>query len=128
MLVPDPESVDTDITLLNEGHAEADKAGPLAGHVNPVGRENGLAVQRELVLRLREPGDESREPGAHAPEDQLVSDLLEEFRGIAAALLDELDDLELAGALGGSFLVLGRAGVHANVRVSDLLDDQRPRF
>ena len=126
MLIPDPEAIDTDVALLNEGHAEADEPGPLAGHVDPVGREDDLSVQGELVFRFRESGDERGEPGAHAPEDQLVSDLLEEFRCVAAALLDELDDLQLSGTLGGSLLVLGRAGVHAHVGVSDLLDDQSP--
>ncbi len=79
MLVPDAKSVDADIALLHEGHGKADQAGPLLGHVDAVGGEYGLAVQGELVLGVGEPGDEGGEPGAHAPEDQLVANLLEEF-------------------------------------------------
>jgi len=41
---------------------------------------------------------------------------------ITAALLDELDDLEVAGALGSTLLVLGGAGVHADIGFTDLLD------
>ena len=47
--------------------------------MDAVGGEDRLAVQGELVLGVGEPGHEGGEPGAHAPEDQLVTDLLEEF-------------------------------------------------
>ncbi len=79
MLVPDAKSVDADVAFLHEGHGKADQAGPLLGHVDAVGGEDGLAVQGKLVLGVGESGHESGKPGAHAPEDQLVSDLLEEF-------------------------------------------------
>ncbi len=126
VLVPDPEAVDANVALLHEGHAQADQSGSLLGHVDPVGGENRLSVQRELVVRLRESGDESGESGAHAAEDELVSDLFEELGGVAAALFDELDDFEVSRTFGGAFLVHGGAGVHAHVGFADLLDDQSP--
>ena len=128
MLIPDPESVDTDVALLNEGHAQTDQSGSLLGHVDPVRGEDRLSIQGELVFRFRESCDESGESGAHASEDQLVSDLLEEFGSVASALLDELDDFEVSGTLGSSFLVLGGAGVDSDVGFSDLLDDQSPEI
>ncbi len=68
MLVPDPEAVDANVALLDEGHAQPDQPGPLPGHVDPVGREDDLSVQAELVLRLREAGHEGGEPGTHSAE------------------------------------------------------------
>ena len=126
MLIPDPESVDADVALLNEGHAQPDQSRSLAGHVDLVGREDDLAVEAELVFGLGETGDQGGEPGAHAPEHELVTNLLEELWSVTAALLDELDDLQIAGAFGVALLVLGRAGVHPHVGLLDFLDHQGP--
>ena len=46
---------------------------------------------------------------------------------IAAALLDELDNFEVAGALGGTLFVLGGAGVHTDIGFADLLNYQSPK-
>jgi hypothetical protein len=79
VLVPDAKSVYADVAFLHEGHGQTDQAGPLLGHVDAVGGEDGLAIQSKLVLGVGESGHEGGEPGTHAPEDQLVTDLLEEF-------------------------------------------------
>lgn len=100
MLVPDSKTIDSNITLLNEGHAQPDQACTFPGHMDSISWEQGLAIQGELIFGFGEPGDQGSEPSTHAPEDKLVSDLLEEFGGIRSALLDELDDLQVTGAFG----------------------------
>ena len=110
-----------------KGMLRADEAGALPLDVDPVGRVEGLAPQVELEVGLRVAGHEGREPRAHAAEDHLVADLLEELRGVAPAPLDEVHDLQGAGGLGAALLVGGRQLVDAGVVVHQLLDGQGPR-
>ena len=64
MLVPDPQSVHSNVGLLHVGHAQSNQAGPLLYNVDSVSGEQGLVVKEELKLRLRYASDKSSEMSA----------------------------------------------------------------
>ena len=95
MCVPNSETVNSNVTLFNERHAQTDQTRPLLGHVNPVGGEYWFAVQGEFVLGLGETCNQGSEPGTHSSEDQLISNLLQEFWNKTSLVKTQLQGLHM---------------------------------